>query len=122
MQRRSALAYLLVSPLVLAACANPNGGGLQDFGVVIGRVVNANTNVPVSGVFVSVGARTITPDSTGGFVLQGVPIGMQTLTVQAAGFTAFTVQLEVGKYTGPGTETPASTDPSGLIRLTPAVT
>ncbi len=114
MQRRSALAYLLVSPLALAACANPNGGGLQDFGVVIGRVVNASTNVPVSG--------TITPDSTGGFVLQGVPIGMQTLTVQAAGFTPFSVQLEVGKYTGPGSETPASTDAGGLIRLTPAVT
>ncbi len=121
MQRRSALAFLLVSPIALAACSNPNGGGLQEFGVVIGRVVNANTNVPVAGVFVSIGARTITPDSTGGFVLQGVPIGMQTLTVQAAGFTAFSVALEVGKYTGPGTETPASTDAGGLIRITPAV-
>jgi hypothetical protein len=120
--RRFALVTMLVSPLVLAACANPNGGGLQDFGTVVGRVINASSNAPVGNTLVSIGARTVTPDARGGFVLRNVPIGMQTLTVQAAGFKPFTVQLEVGKYTGPGTETPASVDPSGLIHLNPAVT
>ncbi len=121
MQRRSALVSLLGLPMALAACSNPNGGGLQEFGTVVGRVVNANTSQPIPNTIVSVGARTIAPDGQGGFVLANVPIGMQTLSVQAAGYRPFSVALEVGKYTGPGSETPASTDTSGLIRLTPAV-
>jgi hypothetical protein len=100
---------------ILAACSpNPNGGGVTDTGTISGRVLDATTGQPISNAFVSVSSlinRTLVPSDQGGFVLTGVPIGQQTLTVSAIGYLndveTITVQKDQTSQAGAG----------GIIRL-----
>ena len=76
----------------LAGCVNPNAIGVQDFGYIQGRVLNARTNQPITGTpgslpLVSATGYAANVDASGAFVLR-VPIGPQTFYVSAPGFTA----------------------------------
>jgi hypothetical protein len=97
--RRRAFAGV-VAALALAACApNPNGMGVADFGTVTGRVVDAQSQQPISGATIAIGnvvAITSVPDQ-GGFVLQNVPVGTQQMTISAIGWTTYPAQVTVTK-------------------------
>lgn len=75
----------------LAGCVNPNAIGVQDYGVLVGRVYNAKTLAPVANGIVSVGSTCtarLAPD--GSFRIGGtgscVPVGNQTLAITADGY------------------------------------
>lgn len=68
-------------------CSNPNSVGVQQFGTIVGRILDATTNRPVSGALVSVGSLyTATSDPNGAFTLSNIPIGHQDVTATAPGY------------------------------------
>jgi outer membrane receptor for ferrienterochelin and colicins len=79
-------------------CSNPNYIGVQDYGAVTGRVIDAKTNQPVSSALVAVGSTvTATTDAQGAFTLTQVPAGSQTVTVSAAGYVTTSQTASVKK-------------------------
>jgi hypothetical protein len=101
--------------LTLAACSNPNGGGVQDFGDVAGRVLNAKTGQPVTSGLVSIGAAAtqLNTANQGGFDLRNIPIGTQTITVNVTGYDIYTQQVQVVK------DQQTQAGDGGYIRLNP---
>ena len=66
----------LVLLLALGDSCNNNVVGVQDYGNVTGRVLDATTNRPIANAIVSVGSLfTATADMNGAFTLQHIPIG-----------------------------------------------
>jgi hypothetical protein len=93
--------------------SSPNVVGVQDYGRISGRVLDAMTNRPISGALVSVGSLyTATTDVQGGFVIATVPIGDQTVTARAPGYSTVSNDTEVHK------EKVASV---GYLRLVPVI-
>ena len=79
-------------------CSNPNDIGVQDYGTVTGRVIDAKTNQPISSALIAVGSTvTATADAQGAFTLTQVPAGTQTVTASAAGYTTATQTATVHK-------------------------
>jgi hypothetical protein len=104
-----------IALLGASGCENPNGNGVQDYGTIVGRLLDDRTGQPlaVSPVYVSVGATTVSQvDTQGGFVISRVPIGKQTVNVNAIGYRPFNVDVRVVKN---------ETSDAGYLRLTPAV-
>jgi hypothetical protein len=73
--------------LSFSGCANPNYIGVQNYGYIVGNVVDQNGK-PIANAFVYATGTTQTshtgPD--GGFNIQNVAVGEQTVTAQAAGY------------------------------------
>ena len=95
---RIAASLLAVAMLEAPGCQNPNAGGVQDFGSITGRLLDDRTGAPltVSPIYVSVGAAVVSNvDNQGGFVIPRVPVGKQTVTVNAIGYltTSFDVNV-----------------------------
>lgn len=77
---------------------DPNHIGVQDYGSVTGRVIDAKTNQPISTATVAVGTTiTATTDSAGAFTLGNVPAGTQTVRVSAAGYVTASVDTKIKK-------------------------
>lgn len=95
------------------ACAAPGVVGVQDYGQVTGRVLDAMTNRPISGALVSVGSLyTSSADARGAFLLTRVPAGDQTVTARAPGYNTADGSVTVLKD---------RTESAGYIRLVPLV-
>ncbi len=78
--------------------SDPNHIGVQDYGSVTGRVIDAKTNQPINSALVAIGTTvTATTDAQGGFTLLHVPVGTETVTASAAGYTTSTVDIKVKK-------------------------
>ncbi len=68
-------------------CSNPNAVGVQQYGTIVGRILDATNNRPVGNVLVSVGSiYTAYTDPNGGFTLSNIPIGHQGVTASAPGY------------------------------------
>jgi hypothetical protein len=94
---------------LLGGCIDPNYIGVQDYGSVNGRVIDAKTNVPVNGAIVSVGSLEVQHTvSDGSFLLNHIPVGTQTMVVQAPGYRTTTLQIAVVK---------GQVAPAGLVSL-----
>lgn len=77
---------------------DPNHIGVQDYGSVTGRVIDAKSNQPVSNATVAVGTTvTATTDTQGAFTLGNVPAGTQTVRVSAAGYVTSSVDAKIKK-------------------------
>lgn len=88
----------------------PNVVGVQDFGRVTGRVLDAMTNHPIANALLSVGSLyTARADVNGAFNLRSVA-GDQTVTARAPGYTTATADTTVPKD---------GTVSIGYIRLVP---
>src|SRR6202042_2155983 len=88
----------------------PNVVGVQDFGRVAGRVLDAMTNRPIANALVSVGSLyTVRADANGAFILRGVA-GDQPVTARAAGYSTATADTTIPKD---------DTVSIGYIRLVP---
>ena len=105
--RRSLL--VLAVAAALAGCIDPNAIGVQDFGSINGRVIDAATNRPLNGAIVSVGSLSVQHTvSDGSFLLDRIPVGTQTLMIQAAGYRTSSLAIAVVK---------AQAAPAGLVSL-----
>jgi hypothetical protein len=82
------LAALFALP---GGCVDPNAIGVQQYGTIVGRVVDVTTKRPVANAFVVVNSllqgRT---DPSGAFSIPKVPEGIQQITVNANGYTTYT--------------------------------
>ncbi len=94
--------WLLGAVLILSlganggGCSNPNGNGVDQFGSIVGRVLDATNNRPVGGVLVSVGSLYTTyTDPQGAFRLINIPIGNQDVTANSPGYAVSTVRVKV---------------------------
>lgn len=95
--RQAVLGMLLLFALGDSCSPPPNVVGVQDFGRVTGRVLDAMTNRPIANALLSVGSLyTARADSTGAFVLRAVA-GDQTVTARAPGYTTVTADTTIAK-------------------------
>jgi hypothetical protein len=103
---------LLLFALGDACSPPPNIVGVQDFGRVAGRVLDAMTNRPIPNALLSVGSLyTTRADVNGGFMLRAVA-GDQTVTARAAGYSTTTADTTIPKD---------GTVSIGYIRLVPLI-
>lgn len=92
-------------------CSNPNGGGVTQYGTIVGRVLDATNNRPVGGVLVSVGSLYTTyTDPQGAFTLINIPIGNQDVSANQAGYAVSTVRVRVRD---------GQTSNAGYLRIAP---
>ncbi len=104
------LGMLMLFALGDGCSAPPNVVGVQDFGRVVGRVLDTTTNRPIPNALLSVGSLyTARADNNGAFNLRAVA-GDQTVTARAAGYTTATADTTISKD---------DTVSIGYIRLTP---
>lgn len=77
-------------------CSNPNDIGVQQYGTVTGRVLDASNNQPIPHALVSVGSLyTAYSDNQGAFTLPTIPIGLQDVTATAPGYGTTSVHVRV---------------------------
>jgi len=77
-------------------CSNPNAVGVQQYGTIVGRVLDATNNRPVRNALISVGSLfTATTDPNGAFTLSGIPIGHQDVTATSPGYERNTATADV---------------------------
>jgi Carboxypeptidase regulatory-like domain len=108
--RYAVLGMILLFALGDGCSPPPNIVGVQDFGRVAGRVLDAMTNRPIPNALVSVGSLyTTRADVRGGFTLRAVA-GDQTVTARAAGYSTTTADATIPKD---------QTVSIGYIRLVP---
>jgi hypothetical protein len=108
--RHAILGMIVLFALGDACSPPPNVVGVQDFGRVAGRVLDAMTNRPIANALLSVGSLyTTRADVNGGFVLRAVA-GDQTVTARAAGYSTTTADTTIPKD---------ATVSIGYIRLVP---
>lgn len=108
--RFTVLAMIVFFALGDGCSAPANVVGVQDYGKVTGRVLDAMTNHPVGYALVSVGSLyTGHADVNGAFTLRAVT-GDQTVTARAAGYSTATADVTITKDT---------TVSAGYIRLVP---
>jgi hypothetical protein len=111
--RYAVLGMILLFALGDGCSPTPNVVGVQDYGQVTGRVLDAMTNQPISGALVSVGSLyTASADTKGGFVLRTVPAGDQTITARAPGYTTGSTDTTINKN---------ATVSIGYLRLVPLI-
>jgi hypothetical protein len=111
--RYAVLGMLLLFALGDGCSPPPNVVGVQDFGHVTGRVLDAMTNHPIPNALLSVGSLyTSRADVNGAFTLRAVA-GDQTVTARAAGYGTATADTTITKDT---------TVSIGYIRLVPLIT
>ena len=78
--------------------SNPNYIGVQQYGAVTGRVLDATNNRPIPGALVSVGSLyTAYADQQGGFTLSTIPAGHQEVTASDPGYRRASVPVRVIK-------------------------
>src|SRR5271154_12338 len=88
----------LVVFLAMGDSCNNGVVGVQDYGSVTGRVLDATTNRPISAAIISVGSLyTASADGYGAFTMQRIPIGQQTVTARMPGFTTVSQVVRVRK-------------------------
>jgi hypothetical protein len=106
--------HLVLGMVLLLALGNSCDNavvGVQDYGLVTGRVLDAMTNRPVPNAIVSVGSLfTATADANGAFTLPHVPVGRQSVTARMPGFSTVSAPILVKKNL---------TAQAGYLRLVP---
>ncbi len=108
--RYAVLGMLLLFALGDGCSPPPSVVGVQDFGRVTGRVLDAMTNRPIPNALVSVGSiYTIRADVNGAFLLRAV-VGDQTVTARSAAYQTAAAQATIEKD---------ATVSIGFIRLVP---
>jgi hypothetical protein len=84
-----------VAVLMITGLMNQPVAALEDQSVIIGRVLDAQTGGPLSGVRVTAGSREVQTDPDGSFRLE-LPPGPASLTATAPGHAAKTVDIQAG--------------------------
>lgn len=106
-----ALGFVLLLGAYGGGCSNPNANGVQQYGTVVGRVLDATNNQPVAAALVNVGSLYVGysgPD--GAFTLTQIPIGHQVVTATAPGYDRISVPVFIKQGT---------TVSAGYVRIAP---
>jgi len=92
-----ALGFVLLLGADSGGCSPaPNIVGVQDYGSVTGRVLDATTNLPLANAIVSVGSLyTTSTDPKGAFTLPRVPVGQQQVIARVPGYTTVSADAMV---------------------------
>ena len=107
--RRIVLGFVLL--FALGDGCNNGVVGVQDYGSVTGRVLDATTNKPIPNAIVSVGSLfTASADIQGAFTMPRIPIGDQEVTARSPGFITTSGEIEILKN---------KTASIGYLRLVP---
>jgi hypothetical protein len=88
-----------------AGCTNPSFIGVQDYGYIVGNVLDQNGKPIANAIVTSTGTNV--PSRTGadgGFNLQNVATGEQTVTATAAGYQPQAAPLTVIVVKDQGTQ------------------
>ena len=96
--RRAAARVTVASVLSVAMLLMPGEANAQSAGVISGRVLDASTGQPVVGARVVVVGTNIAAqtNSTGNYVLRGVPPGPATIRITSIGYGERTESVTVG--------------------------
>jgi len=108
--RYAVLGTLLLFALGDSCSPPPNIVGVQDYGRVVGRVLDAMTNRPIANALVSIGSLYTTRADVGGAFSLRTIAGDQTVTARSAGYTTATADTTIPKD---------GTVSIGYIRLVP---
>jgi len=101
----------LVVLLTMGDSCNNAVVGVQDYGSVTGRVLDATTNQPIAAAIVSVGSLFVSnADGHGAFTIPHVPVGQQTVTARMPGYTTDAATVRIHKD---------ATTQVGYLRLVP---
>jgi hypothetical protein len=78
---------------------DPNYIGVQEYGAITGRIIDARSNGPILNALISVGSLYVTrSDPQGAFTLPKVPVGTQQVVITATGYIAPSpIPVAVGK-------------------------
>ncbi|HET6274434.1 MAG TPA: carboxypeptidase regulatory-like domain-containing protein [Candidatus Cybelea sp.] len=95
--RYAVLGTLLLFALGDSCSPPPNVVGVQDYGHVVGRVLDAMTNRPIANALVSIGSLYTTRADIGGAFSLRTIAGDQTVTARAAGYTTATADTTIPK-------------------------
>ncbi|MHB8178805.1 MAG: carboxypeptidase regulatory-like domain-containing protein [Vulcanimicrobiaceae bacterium] len=94
-----ALLFFFVLGVNGTGCSNPSIVGVQTYGAVTGRVLDATTNQPIPNALVSVGSLfTAMADNQGAFMLAHIPTGDQEVTARAPGYVTRSVDVTIAKH------------------------
>ncbi len=94
-----ALLFFFVLGVNGTGCSNPSIVGVQTYGAVTGRVLDATTNQPIPNALVSVGSLfTAMADNQGAFMLAHIPTGDQEVTARAPGYVTRSVNVTIAKH------------------------
>ncbi|MFN2459374.1 MAG: carboxypeptidase-like regulatory domain-containing protein [Candidatus Velthaea sp.] len=90
---------------------------MTDTGTIVGNVIDAKTNqpLPTATVYVGTIVHNVVPADKGQFTLMNVPVGQQTLTVQAIGYATDRELIAVTK------NQESQAGDAGQIRMTPTI-
>ena len=88
-------AIFLLLGSALAGCADPSEIGLQQTGTVRGIVVDATTQKPIQGAYLSVGSVVFGPTGVDGRFSLTVPTGDQTIVANAGGYRSSSATMTV---------------------------
>jgi hypothetical protein len=114
-----------LATLVGAKGCDPNYIGVQDYGSVIGNVVD-QAGKPIANAFVRITGTTTTSttDAHGEFLIRHVAVGQQTISAYAAGYNAqATLDVVVVKdqtASAGNLSLLSTTSPQHLLQQTPA--
>jgi Carboxypeptidase regulatory-like domain len=111
---RSHIIRVLLLASVVAACGGKDEDltGVEGRGTVTGAVRDAETDVPLAGVAVTVGDVSTESDAEGHFEVAGVPAGDRAIAAAKTGYVTYqsTVTVDVGKVTEVAIELSAPTE------------
>ena len=89
----------------LTGCPNPNFIGVQDYGYIVCNVVDQNGKAIPNALVTATGTNgTARTGSTGGFNLQNVATGEQTVSASAAGYQPQSAPVTVIVVQGQGVQ------------------
>jgi len=114
-----------LATLVGAKGCDPNYIGVQDYGSVIGNVVD-QAGKPIPNAFVRITGTTTTSstDAHGAFLIQHVAVGQQTISAYAAGYNGqVTLDVVIVKdqtASAGNLSLLSTTSPQHLLQQTPA--
>ena len=101
--------YFLIFLIGLCTCSKNNPVGPQQTGTVNGYVYQAGTDIPISGVTVSIESKSYMTTSDGYYKLEDIPAGNQTITANIVGCSSYsqTIPVKIGDnqhyiYLSPG--------------------
>jgi len=95
--RYAVLGMLMLFALGDGCSPQANVVGVQDYGNVVGRVLDAMTNRPIPNALISIGSLyTTNADVKGAFNLRAV-VGDQTVTARAPGYDTATADTTITK-------------------------
>ncbi len=87
--------YFLIFLIGLCACTKNNPVNSQEIGIVTGYVFQSGTDIPISGVTVSIESKSYMTTPDGYYKLEDIPTRNQTITANVPGCSSYSRVITV---------------------------